>query len=71
MRDYRVELISTDPKSEHRFVVYHQGINEHEVAKELNREYNPFGFEVDRGRVTDIMTNAEIKTKFGVEQNDL
>lgn len=70
MRDYRIELISTDPKSDHRFTVYHQGINEHEVVEEVNRDYNPFGFEVDIGRVTDIMTSAELKDRFGVEQND-
>lgn len=55
MKDFRIELISTDPRSDHNFVVYHQGINEHEVCEEVNREYNAFGFEVDRSKLTEIM----------------
>lgn len=55
MRDFRLELISTDPRSNHNFVVYHQGINEHEVCEEVNKFYVPFGFEVARDRLTEIM----------------
>lgn len=55
MRDYRIELISIDPRSEHSFVVYHQGINEHEVCKEVNAFYVPFGFEVARDRLAEVM----------------
>lgn len=55
MRDYRIEMISTDPQSEHNFVIWHSGINEHEVTDEVNREYRPFGFEVARDKLTEIM----------------
>lgn len=55
MRDYRIELVSTEPDSDFRFTVYRSGINEREAVKEANGEYNPFGFEVDRERVTEIM----------------
>lgn len=55
MQDYRIEMVSLEPKSNHRFVIYHQGINEHEVVAEVNRDYVPFGFEVDRDKVTLIM----------------
>lgn len=55
MRDYRIELVSTEPESDFRFAVYRKGINEHEAVKEANGEYRPFGFEVDRERVTEIL----------------
>lgn len=55
MRDYRVELVSTDPEGDLRFAVCRNGINEHEAIMTANKEYNPFGFEVDRERVTEIM----------------
>lgn len=55
MRDYRIELVSTEPESDFHFAVYRKGINEHEAAKEANGEYNPFGSEVDREKVTEIM----------------
>jgi hypothetical protein len=57
-RDFRIEMISTDPRSEHRFVIWQQGINEHEVAREANEFYLPFGFEVDRSRVTEVINNG-------------
>lgn len=55
MRDYRIQLVSTEPESDFRFAVYRKGINEHEAVMTANKEYNPFGFEVDRERVTEIM----------------
>jgi len=55
MNDYRIEMISLDPRSDYNFVIWHSGINEHEVVEEVNKQYIPFGFEVDRGKVAEVM----------------
>lgn len=55
MRDYRIHLVSTELNSDFHFAVYRKGINEREAVREANEEYNPFGFGVDREKVTEIM----------------
>ena len=47
-------MLSTDPESAVRFVIYTRAATEREAVDQANAQYSPH-FEVDRAAVTGIM----------------
>lgn len=54
MKDFRIEIISLDKRSDFRFTVWSSGDDKNEVIREVDEFHRPFGFKVDRENVTEM-----------------
>lgn len=71
MRDFRIELISTDLRSDFRFAIWEKGADRLDVAAEVDRQYRPLGFRVNHDAMTGILNQSELTERFGVDQDQL
>ena len=53
MKDFRLVMLSADPRSDYWFVVYVKGLCLDDVVRQANRDYA--GFEVDYYKSTEVM----------------
>ena len=53
MKDFRLVMLSADPRSDYWFVVYVKGLCLDDVTRQANKDYA--GFEVDYYKSTEVM----------------